>query len=234
MTEKGNKSPKAKAPETKQQQDKPDIEVRAEFSLTKSTSTFCQGDHIQDFCSHPATLFQLVKINKWDGSAVKHAIDDSVKLALMQRPNCSECFGLVDGRLLICALAVVIALVALGWDFKHPFPESKPVLIICVGSYFVLMGVLTLYTTFLEKSIFAVAVQKDGGNKKTWQVSSDMKKYDDKYMLSLSVKDKRGEREATLSKSCANYIDQNGFILNDIVANDVLRLYNNLNADKSK
>lgn len=40
MTEKGNKSPKAKAPETKQQQDKPDIEVRAEFSLTKSTSTF--------------------------------------------------------------------------------------------------------------------------------------------------------------------------------------------------
>ena len=182
----------------------------------------------------PRLPFQLVKINKWDGSAVKHAIDDSVKLALMQRPNCTEHFGLVDGRLFICALAVIIALVALGWDFKHPFPESKPVLIICVGSYFVLMGILTLYTTYREKNIFAVAVQKEGSSTKTWEASSDMRKYDDQYMLTLSVKDKKGEREAKLTKSCAKYIDENGFILNDLVANDVNRLYNNLNADKSK
>lgn len=146
----------------------------------------------------------------------------------MQRPNCVENFNLVDGRLFICFLAVLVALVALGWDFKHPFPESKPVLILCVGSYFVLMGILTLYTTYLEKGIFAVAIQKDGNGTKTWQASSDMKKYDDKYTLYLSLKDKKGLRVSTITKSCAKYIDQNGFILNDIVASDVQRLYNNV------
>jgi signal peptidase complex subunit 2 len=38
------------------------------------------------------------------------------------------------------------------------------------------MGILTVYTAFVEKGIFAVAVQKDGNNTKTWQASSDMKK----------------------------------------------------------
>ena len=51
-------------------------------------------------------------------------------------------------------------------------------LIGCVAGYFVLMGVLTLYTTFHEKGIFAVAIQKDGNSNssKTWQASSEMKK----------------------------------------------------------
>lgn len=56
---------------------------------------------------------------------MKHALDDSVKNALLERPNCKQRFGLIDGRLFICALAVAIALTALGWDFYMPFPKSK-------------------------------------------------------------------------------------------------------------
>lgn len=52
----------------------------------------------------------------------------------------------------------------------------RDVLIGCVSSYFILMGVLTLYTTFAEKGIFTVAIQKDGNTKKVWQASSEMKK----------------------------------------------------------
>lgn len=107
----------------------------------------------------------------------------------------------------------------------------RPVLIACVASYFTLMGILTLYTTFREKGIFAV-MQQTGANKKVWQASSDMKKFDDQYTLILTVKDSRGVREATSTKSCANYIDVNGVVLEHLVANDVTRMYNSLNSEK--
>merc|ERR1719400_1687445 len=66
----------------------------------------------------------------------------------------------MDGRLWICGIAVAIAMFGLAWDFLYPFPLSRPVLIICSGSYFLLMGVLTLYTTYKEKGIFCVAMEE--------------------------------------------------------------------------
>merc|ERR1719430_2410101 len=42
----------------------------------------------------------------------------------------------MDGRLWICGIAVAIAMFGLAWDFLYPFPLSRPVLIICSGSYF--------------------------------------------------------------------------------------------------
>lgn len=94
------------------------------------------------------------------------------------------------------------------------------------------MGVLTLYTTFIEKGIFAVATQDDGTTRRIWQASSDMKKYDDKYILMLSVKDSKGIREATITKSVANFIDTNGVVLEDVITNELNRLYNSISVEK--
>lgn len=94
------------------------------------------------------------------------------------------------------------------------------------------MAILTLYTMFREKGIFAVMQQKDGANSKTWQASSEMKKFDDKYTLFLTVKDAKGVREASITKSCANYIDVNGIVFENLIANEVTRLYNSLNNEK--
>ena len=35
----------------------------------------------------------------------------------------TENYNLMDGRLLICGLAVGIAMFALAWDFLNPFPK---------------------------------------------------------------------------------------------------------------
>ena len=59
----------------------------------------------------------------------------------------------------------------------HPFPESKMVLIGCVALYFVFIGILTVYTTLIEKGCFAAAKQKDDSAKpNVWRLSSKQKK----------------------------------------------------------
>ena len=94
------------------------------------------------------------------------------------------------------------------------------------------MGVLTLYTTFVESGIFAVGIQTEGNVQKRWQASSDMKKYDDKYELTITVEDGKGIREATIKKSVANFVDVNGVVLDDLVANELNRVINSLLAEK--
>lgn len=91
---------------------------------------------------------------------MKNALDDAIKDILTKKYNYIENFSLLDGRLALCGTAVTIAIVALLYDYLYPFPVSKPILVACVSLYFFLMGLLTLYTSYKEKGIFVVAIQR--------------------------------------------------------------------------
>eukprot|EP00091_Calanus_sinicus_P004237 TRINITY_DN1447_c0_g1_i2.p2 TRINITY_DN1447_c0_g1~~TRINITY_DN1447_c0_g1_i2.p2 ORF type:complete len:177 (-),score=60.46 TRINITY_DN1447_c0_g1_i2:4-534(-) len=170
-------------------------------------------------------------------NSCQNALDDAVKEVMTAKLPYTENFNLMDGRLVICAIAVGVAMFALLWDFLNPFPKSRPVLIGCVASYFLLMGVLTLYTTFKEKGIFVVVMQKDPAGldpDSTWEAASNMKKYDDVYELSLSYTDgkTKAKRETTIKKSVGDFIDENGVICQDIIEPLVLKLHQSLASGK--
>ncbi|XP_070538826.1 signal peptidase complex subunit 2-like [Ptychodera flava] len=178
-----------------------------------------------------------IKIDKWDGSAVKNALDDAAKKVLCEGYGYKENHNLMDIRLFICTVSCMCAIIALIYDYLHPFPDSRPVLIACVVSYFILMGVITAYTSLKEKNIFMVAHKKDPCGvdpDDVYEFSSTLKRFDDLYTLTLVFTDGKSSdrRQAQIQKSVATWFDENGLLLADKFEPEVRALHDGISGEK--
>ncbi len=116
------------------------------------------------------------KIEKYDWNAVKNALDDSARKFLVSQATFEEDHSLMNGRLIISTITVFFSLYGILYDWYNPFPQSRNTIIFCVILYFLSIGVLTLYTQYVEKACFAAATQKiEKGKVNKWKFSSKQK-----------------------------------------------------------
>ena len=67
-------------------------------------------------CLNLVQFSLLTQVDKWDGCAVKNALDDTVKKIMIDTYGYSESHALMDGRLVICTVACLFALFAMVCD----------------------------------------------------------------------------------------------------------------------
>ncbi|CAF2480372.1 unnamed protein product [Rotaria sp. Silwood2] len=183
-----------------------------------------------------------LKINKWETNALKNALDDACKKYFKETLNFTENYSLMDRRLYISFFACLFSLFALIYDWFYPFPKSRTILITCAISYFILIGILALYMYYVEGGRFFTGklIDKTGLDPGlNCAISSKLKKYDDKYNLTLEYNEgtnKSTSSSGALISSVSNYFDDNGVLCYDRFTNDLKRIYDQarLNARKVK
>jgi len=168
-----------------------------------------------------------IKVDKWDGTALKNALDDVIRKIFTDDLKYSEKNLYVDIRLLLSTLGCAVALYALLYDYLHPFPASKLVLTVCVLTYFVLMSILTLFMTFVEKNIILVCRQREASGldpDSEWSIQTTLKRFDNMFTVEISRLDGTTQKKThgSFVKCVSSWVNVDGVVLVDKLKEDVM------------
>jgi len=178
-----------------------------------------------------------VKVDKWDGTALKNALDDVIRKIFVENLKYTEKNLYVDIRLLLSTLGCAVALYALLYDYLHPFPASKMVLTVCVLTYFVLMSILTMFMTFVEKNIILVCKQREASGldpDSEWTVQTTLKRFDNMYTVELIRLDGTTQKKSygSFAKCVSSWVNVDGVVLVDKLRDDLMASHQTLVSGK--
>uniref|UniRef100_A0A5F9DJP8 Signal peptidase complex subunit 2 n=1 Tax=Oryctolagus cuniculus TaxID=9986 RepID=A0A5F9DJP8_RABIT len=162
---------------------------------------------------------KLAKIDKWDRPAVKNSLDDSAKNVLLEKYKSMENFGLIDRHFTICTISCFFAIVALIWDYMHPFLEPKPVLALYIIAYCV-MGFSPFIPHIRRRASFSWPTGKNLQD--IWQLSSSLKRFSDKYTLKLTLTSGRTKQQQ----------EADGMLVMDAREPEISRLHDSLATER--
>lgn len=89
-----------------------------------------------------------VKVNLSDATQIKNALDDCL-IKFLESQSYVQDYTISNWQLLLGILSVMFALTA--QYFPLEFPHNYYVLLVCCTSYFILSGILTFISSYIEK-----------------------------------------------------------------------------------
>ena len=191
--------------------------------------------------SSSSTEVELLQVDVGDVVKLKQVLDESVAHALLDEsgaPHLTGHYGHDNVKLILMTVACAFAVVA---QFAPlPFPDSRPVLGLCCGAYFLLSFVLQLITAFVDKDCIMITKKLDappaGGKnallaKYGIRVRTQLPRFSEFYTVILEFQGygkAKGEGKTLYSIktwSVGKFFDVDGFFAEDRLVEEVEGLY---------
>mmetsp|Transcript_37076 Transcript_37076/g.56965 ORF Transcript_37076/g.56965 Transcript_37076/m.56965 type:complete len:264 (-) Transcript_37076:1301-2092(-) len=207
------------------------------------------------------SIMELLQVDVGDMTKVKQVLDETVAAALLDgsgggsfssadsfsSPGLDEDYFLDNIKLAIMTVACIFAVIAQFGPI--PFPESRILLALCCGLYFVLSGLLQLITTYLDQDCILrtkpIATKGDSASKKKnpllfqygLKVRTNMLRFSEFFTVILEFKGMENTPMVKETWSVGNFFDVDGMFDELGLVERVEKLYRRLEAsdyDESK
>jgi len=156
-----------------------------------------------------------VKVNKFDNSALKQALDDALVKYLTDELGYQEDHTLSNIKLVLGAFGCILAVIS--HFYPIPFPANKTILLVCAICYFASSGILQYIASYLQQDI--ILITKPDKDHKPLEVHTSMHKYDPNY--TVAIKYKGGQSHSTFTKPVTEWFTTSGVLVNDVFYSQV-------------